>query len=139
MNYENLKYSITEYYDQLINKLDIYIETEIENEIRSNKTKIVKLQYLNKLRDDFINEIELTKNENLKECELNSISIQTILDGIERKESSDGQNCENLIEKLKKEVIFKKFCFLIFNKQRNLVYLLSCHTYFNSNEIKYFE
>ncbi len=137
MNYENLKYSITEYHDLLINKLDIIIETEIDKVIRSEKENQVKLGYLNKLRDDFISEIKLIQKENLKEYELNSASIQSLLNKVEKTQGS--QNEERLIEEIKKEFVFKKFCFLVLNAKKNLVYLVLCDVYFNPNEIEYFK
>jgi hypothetical protein len=137
MNYENLKYSITEYHDLLINKLDIIIETEIDKVIRSEKENQVKLGYLNKLRDDFISEIKLIQKENLKEYELNSASIQFLLNKVVKTQGS--QNEERLIEEIKKEFVFKKFCFLVLNAKKNLVYLVSCDVYFNLNEIEYFK
>jgi len=137
MNYENLKYSITEYHDLLINKLDIIIETEIDKVIRSEKENQVKLGYLNKLRDDFISEIKLIQKENLKEYELNSASIQSLLNKVEKTQGS--QNEERLIEEIKKEFVFKKFCFLVLNAKKNLIYLVSCDVYFNPNEIEYFK
>jgi hypothetical protein len=137
MNYENLKYSIAEYHDQLINKLDIFIETEIDKVIRSEKENQVKLGYLNKLRDDYISEIKIIQKENLKEYKLNSASIQSLLNKVEKTQGS--QNEERLIEEIKKEFVFKKFCFLLLNAKKNLVYLVSCDIYFNLNEIEYFK
>jgi hypothetical protein len=137
MNYENLKYSIAEYHDQVINKLDIFIETEIDKVIRSEKGNQVKLGYLNKLRDDYISEIKIIQKENLKEYELNSASIQSLLNKVEKTQGS--QNEERLIEEIKKEFVFKKFCFLLLNAKKNLVYLVSCDVYFNLNEIEYFK
>ena len=106
----SLKYLITLVFDKLINKIDIFIETQLktlnEKSVSSND-KVVdflrsKDNYFNLLRDVFINEIELVKKDSFKNAvesfEEYSGDIEIFLASNDIK---DGFN------------IMKTFCFLV--------------------------
>ena len=129
----SLKYLITLVFDKLINKIDIFIETQLktlnEKPVSSND-KVVdfgpsKDNYFNLLRDVFINEIELVKKDAFKNavesCEEYSDDIERFLASNDIK---DGFN------------ILKTFCFLVQQpKNDEVIYLVKTDCFLSEKEI----
>ena len=129
----SLKYLITLVFDKLINKIDIFIETQLktlnEKSVSSND-KVVdflrsKDNYFNLLRDVFINEIELVKKDSFKNAvesfEEYSGDIEIFLASSDIK---DGFN------------IMKTFCFLVQQPENDeVIYLVKTDCYLSEKEI----
>ena len=72
----NLKYDLTVYFDNLVNTIDIFIETRLqtlmENKICSSdvdkKNDCLKFDYFNVMRNDLLTEIDFLKQENMLQC-----------------------------------------------------------------------
>ena len=129
----NPEFWIRDYYDFIINRIDIYIETEIEKELRSNIGATSRFDYLNSLRDDFLSEIKSAENENL----IDFYNNESLIDSLIKQYKNDEYELEKCIEVIKEKVIFKKFCFLIKNAEKNLLYLVVTDIYFNEKDILY--
>lgn len=129
----NPEFWIRDYYDYIINRIDIYIETEIEKELRSNIAASGRIDYLNSLRDDFLREIKSAENENLIDYYKN----ESLIDSLIKQYKNDEYELEKCIEVIKEKFLFKKFCFLIKNAEKNLLYLVVTDIYFNEKDILY--
>lgn len=113
----NPKLWIVDYFDDLINKLDIITEKII---YKCKITKTLK-DKLNSKRAKFINEIKRVESYNLDEYEKNIEHYSSRLSQLDVKNLSKSQD---LIIELKKE-LFKKFCVFIeaLDLPRNTNYL----------------
>ena len=135
----NPLYWITKHYDEIINQLDIFTETEISKEytITANVNDAKKFKkdnsgrnYFNCVREEFLEEINSIKDSNLRELRINESMIKQKIEQV-------GKIDERLIEQLKYEYLFKKFCFIIKTTEPNLIYLVTTDVYFNFEEINY--
>lgn len=131
----NPEFWVREYYESLINKIDIFIEIEIDKELHANETDPKKVNYYNELRNDYLNEIKCIEAENVKQIKANIIEIHQRLEAATK---SDGQNSlDQCVSQIKANIIFKKYCFLIKNIEKNLVCLISTDFYVTEDEIEY--
>ena len=130
----NHKLTIVDYFDTLINQIDIASETLIsENHTDENKKKEV-----NTLRLEFLNEIKRIQAVNLKNYEeiyynrLNLISL-----------SKNDQDACGRLEKITDNAIFKVFCFYVENSYLKNVcapkngLLVTLDWFLNENEIAF--
>ena len=147
----DLRYCITEYFDSLINQIDVFIETQIQSVqvVNSSPTPLnvlpidekfvtEKCVYFNLLRNGFIKEIETCKEENLKEFEKDFEKINNELESyLALKGASYSKECEWL-EKIKENFLFKKFCFLwkTTECQKETIYLIMTDGSFTQKEIE---
>jgi hypothetical protein len=132
----NPEFWAREYYENLTNKIDIFIETEIDNELQKSETADVKkIDYYNELRNEFLNEIQNVEAENLKQIKLDMNEIQHKLDAAAKMNSQ--QILNQCIGEIKVNIVFKKFCFLIKNIEKNHVCLISTDFYVTDDEIEY--
>ena len=108
----SLKLWITNYFDSVINKIDIFTENLIV-ECESN-ANVKKRCDLNSTRDKIINEIKTIEEANLKELEINReyVRIQIEILRLNHKH-------EDLVNQISK-VLFKNFCIFISNKEVNV-------------------
>ena len=119
---------IKDYYERLINKIDIFIETELEKEIKNSKdSNPKKIDYFNQLRNDFLNEITQVEQDNFKQIKLNYKQIEAKLDSAKSKQNEI--LLSECIEEIKANDICKRHCFLINVLEENLIYLVSCDFY----------
>jgi len=144
MNYSSLSlnpvYWITKYYDDLTNEIDIFTESEIsrqyskivnENDAKKFKKDSSGKNYFNCIREEFLEEINSVKNSNLQECQRNE---STIKEKLSQMKNID-QELPILMEQLKSEYLFKKFCLIIKTAEPNLIFLVTTDAYFNSEDI----
>jgi glycerophosphoryl diester phosphodiesterase len=132
----NPEFWAREYYENLTNKIDIFIETEIEKELqKSEAADVKKIDYYNELRNEFLNEIQNVEAENLKQIKLDMNEIQHKLDAAAKMNSQ--QILNQCIGEIKVNIVFKKFCFLIKNIEKNHVCLISTDFYVTDDEIEY--
>jgi hypothetical protein len=132
----NPEFWAREYYENLTNKIDIFIETEIDKELhKSDEADMKKIDYYNELRNEFLNEIQSVEAENLKQIKLDRNEIQQKLDAAAKKNSQ--QILNQCIGEIKVSIVFRKFCFLIKNVEKNHVCLISTDFYVTEDEIEY--
>jgi hypothetical protein len=143
-----MDYYLTVYFDKLVNQIDIVIETKLKalNEKilllsdLSAEIYISKCNYLNLVRDKFINEIECIKQEETKNVKENLSKLNPEIDKFVKftKESAE---LFNPIEARDGIVFLKKNYFLIRklkNKfyENDRLYLLKTDCYLNEKEIE---
>jgi len=135
-------YWITKYYDELTNQIDIFVESEIskqytkianDNDAKKFKKDNSEKNYFDCIREEFLEEINQVKNSNFHEFRLNESTIKNKIDQMKNVD----EELTGLIENLKSEYLFKKFCFIIKTIDPNLIYLVTTDVYLNSEEILY--
>ena len=132
----NPDFWIKDYYDGLVNKIDIFTETEIGREMTlPSESASLKVDYYNRLRNDFLNEISVIEKANFKQIQLNTQQIQSMLQNALR--HADESVFEECMDEIKRSVICKAFCFLVNSTAENLVYLICTDFYVTEQEIFY--
>ena len=130
----NPQYWVETYYGELINKIDIFVEVEIETATKKNEPESKKVDYYNQLRNTFLSEIKAVEIDNLKQIKSNLHEIQQKIKSIDVNNTHAFIRCS---EEIKSQLVFKRFCFLIQNKSQNLIYLVSTDFYVTEKEIEF--
>jgi hypothetical protein len=145
MNYldqDNPKLWIVDYYELLLNELDVRVETICEkihlNEV-SNASEIEN--ELNRIRSQFVKEIKRVQERNLLNFEQKS---QSFLEKINNKGENFTRN--DKINENVKEIIFSDYCFFITNNLDIMLHsnrstrlglkLITCDWYLNENQVE---
>ena len=135
INEFNLKYCIGEYFDSLVNKIDVLVETQLKRLAEEGHSEHFKSDYFNSLRQTFLREIYSAKEENFAKFEQTFAYIT-----IEQRQTTSANLRIDLVEKH----LFKRFCFLWHRPEykpdpvpANQIFLFSTDCYFNVKEIEH--
>lgn len=144
LDQDHPKLWIVDYYELLLNELDVRVETICEkihlNEV-SNASVIEN--ELNRIRSQFVKEIKRVQERNLLNFEQKS---QSFLEKINNKGENFTKNEKTeTIERIK-EIIFSDYCFLITNNLDVMLHsnrstrlglkLIICDWYLNENQVE---
>jgi len=147
LNLDHPNIWIVDYYELLINELDIRVETICEKIHLNELPNAIEIQNeLNRLRDQFIKEIKRLQEKNLSLFERNSKEILNKFNEIIAMHTSiDLNEKKEMIERLKK-IIFSDYCFFITNNLDIMLHsnrstrlglkLIVCDWYLNENQIE---
>ncbi len=139
----SLKKWIIEYYDYVINKIDLDTEFMLMNNLND------KIDQINKIRKAYINVIENMQNYNLKQYEMNKFDLIAKLDKyFYMVTSNDAKNQDDVSEKKLIDVkrsLFKEHCIyvekdildMLFNKEFLLGALVVTDSFLDESFVDY--
>lgn len=139
----NCRLIISEYYDSLINDIDIYTEDALIKLTAEPVSHVLSEEYWNMKRRCAIEVIEKIKQANLEFLKLNSSRIEPVMNRFKRDFDIDPDDYENRLNDLQRDFLFvNKFCFIINIRntkfRNNLTYrifLIVVEFYLNSVEV----
>ena len=150
-NLDHPKLWIVDYYDSMINEIDVRCETifsmvikqHLENEEDGRENEIQT--NLNGIRARFIQEITAVQESNLLQYEKNSVEIYKKFEQISQIENDHVQSV--MIDELKRTIFSRDYCFLITNHLDLMMHthrstrlglkLVVCDWYLDENQVEY--
>jgi len=140
------KFWIIDYYELLINEIDVRCETILMNIHLNELSNAIEMQNeLNRAREQFINEIKSLQEKNLIFFERNSkVILSQFNDMLAKSDTLDSIRKTEMIEEIRK-IIFSNYCFLITNNLDLMLHsnrstrlglkLIVCNWYLNESQI----